>query len=49
MFGSFLPSLRSSINHSLLGSRSRHCYAIMWKLVAYRASGTCPVTAFSKT
>jgi hypothetical protein len=25
MFGSFLPSLRSSINHSLLGSRSRHC------------------------
>jgi hypothetical protein len=28
MFGSFLPSLRSSINHSLLGSRSRHCYAI---------------------
>src|ERR1700730_9080936 len=29
MFGSFLPSLRSSINHSLLGSRSRHCYAIM--------------------
>jgi diamine N-acetyltransferase len=30
MFGSFLPSLRSSINHSLLGSRSRHCYAIKW-------------------
>ena len=30
MFGSFLPSLRSSSNHSLLGSRSRHCYAIMW-------------------
>src|ERR1700722_9035455 len=29
MFGSFLPSLWSSINHSLLGSRSRHCYAIM--------------------
>ena len=29
MFGSFLPSLRSSINHSLLGSRSRHCYAII--------------------
>jgi hypothetical protein len=28
MFGSFLPSLRSSSNHSLLGSRSRHCYAI---------------------
>src|SRR6266446_9108252 len=28
MFGSFLPSLQSSINHSLLGSRSRHCYAI---------------------
>src|ERR1700691_6643953 len=24
------PSLRSSINHSLLGSRGRHCYAIMW-------------------
>src|SRR6266850_4300041 len=33
MFGSFLPSLRSSINHSLLGSRSRHCYAIKWVLV----------------
>src|SRR5260370_41046971 len=30
MFGSFLPSLWSSINHSLLGSRSRHCYAIMF-------------------
>src|ERR1700693_3277776 len=30
MFGSFLPSLRSLSNHSLLGSRSRHCYAIMW-------------------
>src|SRR5947207_922182 len=30
MFGSFLPSLRSSINHSLLGSRSRHCYAIIF-------------------
>src|ERR1700674_2218663 len=29
MFGSFLPSLRSLSNHSLLGSRSRHCYAIM--------------------
>jgi hypothetical protein len=28
MFGSFLPSLRSLSNHSLLGSRSRHCYAI---------------------
>src|ERR1700704_218459 len=28
MFGSSLPSLRSSINHSLLGSRSRHCYGI---------------------
>src|SRR6516164_669718 len=28
MFGSFLPSLWSSSNHSLLGSRSRHCYAI---------------------
>src|SRR5208337_2254277 len=28
LFGSFLPSLRSSSNHSLLGSRSRHCYAI---------------------
>src|SRR6201984_3261119 len=31
MFGSFLPSLRSSSNHSLLGSRSRHCYAITLK------------------
>ena len=30
MFGSFLPSLRSLSNHSLLGSRSRHCYAIKW-------------------
>src|SRR5882762_9992698 len=29
MFGSFLPSLRSLSNHSLLGSRSRHCYAII--------------------
>src|ERR1700682_1390940 len=28
MFGSFLPSLWSLRNHSLLGSRSRHCYAI---------------------
>jgi len=28
MFGSFLPSLWSSSNQSLLGSRSRHCYAI---------------------
>jgi len=28
MFGSFLPSLWSLNNHSLLGSRSRHCYAI---------------------
>src|SRR6266853_2864102 len=33
MFGSFLPSLRSSINHSLLGSRSRHCYAIKWNSI----------------
>src|SRR5262249_48289409 len=32
MFGSFLPSLWSSCNQSLLGSRSRHCYAIMWVL-----------------
>src|ERR1700687_1066308 len=30
MFGSFLPSLWSLSNHSLLGSRSRHCYAIKW-------------------
>src|SRR5215471_19320294 len=30
MSGSFLPSLWSSNSHSLLGSRSRHCYAIMW-------------------
>src|SRR6266404_7993505 len=30
MFGSFLPGLWSSSNHSLLGSRSRHCYAINW-------------------
>jgi hypothetical protein len=28
MFGSFLPSLWSLSNHSLLGPRSRHCYAI---------------------
>src|ERR1700720_4435029 len=28
MFGSFLPSLWSLHNHSLLGSRSQHCYAI---------------------
>jgi hypothetical protein len=31
MFGSFLPSLWSLSNHSLLGSRSRHCYAIKWR------------------
>src|SRR6266404_7370920 len=30
MFGSFLPSLWSLSNQSLLGSRSRHCYAIKW-------------------
>src|SRR5262249_35791563 len=30
MFGSFLPSLWSLCNQSLLGSRSRHCYAIMY-------------------
>src|ERR1700735_4837090 len=29
MSGSFLPSLWSSTNHSLLGSRSRRCYANM--------------------
>src|SRR6266478_5019176 len=40
MFGSFLPSLWSSINHSLLGSRSRHCYEIIWVL-----KPTCPVSA----
>src|SRR5258706_15431262 len=28
MFGSFLPSLWSLSNQSLLGSRTRHCYAI---------------------
>ncbi len=28
MFGSFLQSLWSLSNHILLGSRSRHCYAI---------------------
>ena len=27
---SFLSSLWSSCNQSLLGSRSRHCYAIKW-------------------
>jgi len=32
MFGSFLPSLWSSSNHSLLGSRSRHCYAIKYRI-----------------
>src|SRR3979490_2622604 len=36
MFGSFLPSLWSSINHSLLGSRSRHCYAIKLRLTDVR-------------
>jgi len=30
MFGSFLPSLWSLNNHSLLGSRSRHCDAVKW-------------------
>src|ERR1700730_1190306 len=44
MFGSFLPSLRSSSNHSLLGSRSRHCYAIN---CFYRKS-TSPVIALIK-
>src|ERR1700719_1947024 len=39
MFGSFLPNLRSSINHSLLGSRSRHCYAI-------RSDGICSLVRF---
>jgi hypothetical protein len=33
MFGSFLPSLWSLSNHSLLGSRSRHCYEIKWRLL----------------
>src|ERR1700676_2710834 len=28
LFGSFLPSLWSLHNRSLLGSRSQHCYAI---------------------
>jgi hypothetical protein len=32
LFGSFLPSLWSLSNQSLLGSRSRHCYAIKWFL-----------------
>ena len=32
--GSFLPSLWPSSNQSLLGSRSRHCYAIKWITVA---------------
>jgi hypothetical protein len=32
MFGSSLPGLRSSINQSLLGSGSRHCYAIKFVL-----------------
>ena len=34
MFGSFLPSLWSSDNQSLLGSRSRHSYAIkfLWRI-----------------
>jgi len=45
MFGSFLPSLWSSNNHSLLGSRSRHCYAIKCSWV----DSTSPVTAFTRT
>jgi hypothetical protein len=36
------PSLRSSINHSLLGSRGRHCYAIMWLLGSF--SDKCNVS-----
>ncbi len=40
MFGSFLPSLRSLSNHSLLGSRSRHCYAIKCRIVARRRSNS---------
>ena len=38
LFGSFLPSLWSSINHSLLGSRSRHCYAIKWISAKFNGS-----------
>src|SRR5271167_2233133 len=32
------PSLRSSINHSLLGSRGRHCYAIKCRTRTSHAS-----------
>src|SRR5712671_1912618 len=42
MFGSFLPSLWSSINHSLLGSRSRHCYAIKCRSVLLSGISTLP-------
>jgi len=34
------PELWSSDNRSLLGSRSRHCYAIKWLLV--RLLSECP-------
>src|SRR5258708_1080423 len=44
MFGSFLPSLWWSINLSLLGSRSRHCYAIKWFLGDF----TRPICAFTR-
>ena len=40
MFGSFLPSLWSSSNQSLLGSRSRHCYAIKSIQMDGNATGT---------
>jgi hypothetical protein len=45
MFGSFLPSLRSSINHSLLGSRSRHCYAITFKETSKRIGSAMTLKA----
>jgi hypothetical protein len=44
MFGSFLPSLWSLNNHSLLGSRSRHCYAIKLDLRIERAVSPAPNT-----
>src|ERR1700731_1172986 len=43
MFGSFLPSLRSLSNHSLLGSRSRHCYAIKARVLIPNSPGGASV------
>src|ERR1700728_1161514 len=44
MFGSSLPSLWSSTNQSLLGVRSRRCYAIKWVL-----ERRCPIIRLTRS